>query len=82
MANLKFINSRDGFTSNAEGVSDDDSQLKWLLKKLKKSKPDTTMELLKHELTHINQSGSLCDGSVSKKIPGIRQLKRCLKKSL
>lgn len=66
----------------AENVSDDDSQLKWLLEKLNKSRPEVTMDLLKHELTHINQTQSLCDGSISKKLPGIRQLKRYLKKNI
>lgn len=54
-----------------------------LLKKLKKTKPSVSMDALKAEITHLNDSRMLCDGTVSdRRLPGMRDIYRYLKTNI
>ncbi len=80
---LNSIMSAYSVVQASQELSESDStSLKKMYKKLKKSNENLTLEELKSEVTYLNDTKQLCDGSIKKRPLTFNQLKRALKKRL
>jgi hypothetical protein len=77
-----LVNAREAIRVAQGDSRGDAAPLYWLLKKINRRNKSISMDALKAEINHLNDSSALCDKSIKSYTMGIKAIKKYLIKTL